>query len=157
MRLFDLAICAENRVHFDLRRRSVLCAQCRRARRRALGQAVGEEVLHLKTAVTHIDETTLVAPDDATGDRILHAMRTQLDELDYTVVRLPDLQTCNLVSLVSNSDRDRTILAFDTTCETSRRILHETVVEQRGYRLEFVDTSELAKKDGGLTCCSILL
>jgi N-dimethylarginine dimethylaminohydrolase len=57
----------------------------------------------------------------------------------------------------NNNDTRRTILAYDTKCSESRAKLHKAVVEERGYKLEFVDTSELAKKDGGLTCCSVLL
>jgi dimethylargininase len=128
---------------------------------------LGKHVLHLKTAVTHLDETTLVAPSDPAGASILRAMRAR--DLGYTsIIHLPDLQACNLVvihtagndSIKNNknsSSTTKTILAYDTKCSESRAILNKAIVEERGYKLEFVDTSELAKKDGGLTCCSVLL
>lgn len=128
-----------------------------------IAPALGKHVLHLKTAVTHLDETTLVAPSDPAGSSILRAMRAR--HLGYTsIIRLPDLQACNLVMIhpagnddTNNNDTRRTILAVSTKCSESRAKLHKAVVEERGYKLEFVDTSELAKKDGGLTCCSVLL
>ena len=52
------------------------------------------------------------------------------------------------------------ILAFATTYEG--RSLEDMGIlshaaELRGHKIEFVDCSEIAKVDGALTCCSVLL
>jgi dimethylargininase len=108
----------------------------------------GDQVLHLKSAVTNIDEITLLAPTGAAGDQLLAAMRAT--ELNYNVYRLPDMLSCNVVSC------NGVVLVQDTACLQSRKILEEAVLES-SMDLVFVDTSELAKKDAALTCCSILL
>lgn len=104
--------------------------------------------LHLKSAVTHIDTGTLLAPVGPIGDLFLEAMRVQ--ELGYTVHRLPDMLSCNVVAC------NGLVIAQDTSCRESRRILRDAVMEAN-QDLIMVDTSELAKKDGALTCCSVLL
>jgi dimethylargininase len=106
------------------------------------------EVLHLKSAVTHLDEWTLLAPTGAGGDAVLEAM--QASERGYDVVRLPDVLACNVVAV------NGWVLAQDTKCEESRQKIQKAV-QERNLQLEWVDTSELAKKDAALTCCSILL
>lgn len=108
----------------------------------------GREALHLKSVVTHIDEHTLLAPAGTVGDIVLDA--TKAAERGYDVVRLPDMLSCNAV--VANGH----VLAQDAPCEVSKRRIEEACAE-RNVGLTFVDTSELAKKDGALTCCSVLL
>jgi dimethylargininase len=108
----------------------------------------GDEVLHLKSAVTHIDSHTLLAPRGPIGDKILEAMNAK--NLRYQVVRLLDVLSCNVVSANNH------ILAQDTKCSETRRLL-ETTASDCHMEIKFVDTSELAKKDGALTCCSTLL
>jgi dimethylargininase len=104
--------------------------------------------LHLKSVVTHIDAGTLLAPVGLIGDRFLEAMRAK--DLDYTVYRLPDSLSCNVVSCNGQ------VIVQNTSCQKSMRILHDAVMES-DQDLICVDTSELAKKDGALTCCSVLL
>jgi len=108
----------------------------------------GDQVLHLKSAVTHMDECTLVAPSGSAGDQVLGAM--QAVERGYEVIRVPDMLACNLVSCNGR------LLVQDTSCCESRQTL-EQAANDRGMELIFVDTSELAKKDAALTCCSVLL
>jgi dimethylargininase len=108
----------------------------------------GDQVLHLKSAVTHIDEHTLVVPTGAAGDAILEAM--EAEERGYTAVRVPDFLACNVVAV------NGCILVQDTECKESRETLKKAV-EERNLKLEWVDSSELAKKDAALTCCSVLL
>jgi dimethylargininase len=108
----------------------------------------GDEVLHLKSAVTHLDERTLFAPTGASGDAVLEAMEAR--ERGYDVVRLPDMLACNVVAV------NGWIMAQDTKCQESRQKI-EKAVQERNLQLEWVDTSELAKKDAALTCCSLLI
>jgi len=108
----------------------------------------GDQVLHLKSAVTHMDECTLVAPSGSAGDHVVGAM--QAVERGYEVIRVPDMLACNLVSCNGR------LLVQDTSCCESRQTL-EQAANDRGMELIFVDTSELAKKDAALTCCSVLL
>lgn len=104
--------------------------------------------LHLKSVVTHLDESTLLLPKGKIGDFVLEQMKPE--SLGYTVVRLPDVLACNVVVVNGH------VLAQDTECEESRQTLLEAISE-RGLNVDFVDTRELAKKDAALTCCSVLL
>jgi dimethylargininase len=110
--------------------------------------AQGKNVLHLKSAVTSLDESTLLVPEGAVGDRVLDAM--QASKFGYRAVRLPDVLTCNVVVINGHA------IVQDTKCEISRQRITEAVTE-RGMQMTFVDTSELAKKDAALTCGSVLL
>jgi dimethylargininase len=104
--------------------------------------------LHLKSIVTHMDRFTLVAPTGELGDALLQEM--QASSRGYEVVRLPSLSACNVVTI------NGTVLAQDVDCQESRRELQEAA-DEANLTLEFVNTSELAKIDGALTCCSVLL
>ncbi len=124
---------------------------------KVLAKAFGMEViavpfegqaLHLKSIVTHMDESTLLAPTGILGDEVLRAMKAE--ELGYTSVRLPSMLACNVVA-VNNA-----ILAQDTGCKESKRLLLEAA-KARKLDIEFLTFSEFAKCDGALTCCSILL
>ena len=79
---------------------------------------------------------------------VLQAMEAQ--HRGYEVVRLPCVAACNVVSV------NGTILAQDVDCQESRMALQEAA-DENNLCLEFVDTSEFAKVDGALTCCSVLL
>jgi N-dimethylarginine dimethylaminohydrolase len=57
---------------------------------------------------------------------------------------------CNVVSVNGG------LLAQDVGDNKSRRIL-EQVAAERNLPIEFVSCSEIAKVDGALTCCSVLL
>ena len=108
----------------------------------------GKEVLHLKSAVTHIDEYTLLVPEGTAGDIVLDAMKAT--ERGYDAIRLPDVLSCNVVVVNGH------VLAQDAPCDISKSRM-EQACRERNLGLTFVDTSELAKKDGALTCCSVLL
>lgn len=108
----------------------------------------GRKVLHLKSAVTHLDDRTLLAPEGVLGDAALESMGAT--ERGYRAVRLPDVLSCNAVVVNGH------VLAQDAQCEVSRERI-ERACEERDLGLTFVDTSELAKKDAALTCCSVLL
>ena len=107
-------------------------------------------VLHLKSAVTHLDATTLVAPTAPWSNQLLRNLQAAV--LGYDVIRIPDVLACNVVTLPDGQG----LLLQDTPCSESRALLQRTAEEQR-LPYQWVDTSELAKKDAALTCCSILL
>ena len=104
--------------------------------------------LHLKSIVTHIDSSTLLAPVGDLGNRVLDAMDASAK--GYKAVRLPNMLACNVVSVNGG------VLAQDAECSESRRILQE-VAKDLNIELDFVNLSEVAKVDGALTCCSVLL
>ena len=104
--------------------------------------------LHLKSVVTHLDENTLIAPEGEVGDQILEAMKSQ--DLGYDAIRLPNMLACNVVSV------NGAILAQDGGCQDSRERL-KVAAAKRNLSIEFVNSSEIAKVDGALTCCSVLL
>mgnify|MGYP005843929979 CR=1 FL=1 len=107
-----------------------------------------KDALHLKSVITHIDETTLLAPTGDIGDKILYALNPE--NLGYEVIRLPDIHSCNVVSL------NGMVVASETKCKESRTLLEKSAKE-RNMKLQFVNSSEIAKSDGACTCCSILL
>lgn len=107
-----------------------------------------DQALHLKSIVTHVDDTTLLAPLGRLGDDILLEMKAL--ERGYHAIRLPNLLACNVVVVNGN------ILAQDGGCSTSRQIL-ETVARDKQLNLIWTDQSELSKIDAALTCCSVLL
>jgi len=106
------------------------------------------DALHLKSIVTHLDEMTLLAPTGDFGDQVLEEMKVK--ELGYDIIRLPSMLACNVVSVNGG------IVAQHTGCEESKRRLIAST-KDRDLTLEFVDMSEIAKADGALTCCSVLL
>ena len=105
-------------------------------------------VLHLKSAVTHIDEETVVLPEGKLGDVLQQIMK--LSDRGYKTIRLPDVLSCNAVVVNGH------VLAQDSSCSVSKHRIEGACLE-RGLGVSFVDTSELAKKDAALTCCSVLL
>lgn len=108
---------------------------------------VPSAVLHLKSAVTHLDESTMILPVGSVGDELESIFR----QYGYTrFIRVPDPLACNV--LVINGH----VLAQATECVESRRVLQQAATE-RSMGLTWVDTSELAKKDAALTCGSVLL
>jgi dimethylargininase len=106
------------------------------------------EALHLKSIVTHLNESTLLAPTGSLGDEVLKGMNAT--NLGYDSVRLPSMLACNVVSVNGG------ILAQDTGCVESKALLLQAAKEL-GLEIEFLDGSEFAKCDGALTCCSVLL
>ena len=95
--------------------------------------------LHLKSIVTHLDSTTLIAPIGEVGDSVLEAMKYK--DLGYSTIRLPKMLACNVVSVNGG------LLVQDGGCQESRELLINAAAE-RGMSIEFVDSSEIAKVDG---------
>jgi dimethylargininase len=103
--------------------------------------------LHLKSIVTHVDDSTLLAPTGALGDDVIQTM--QAVERGYTVIRLPNM-ACNVVSVNGG------LVAQDMGDEEIRNTLQQ-VAADRKMTIQFVNCSEIAKADAALTCCSVLL
>lgn len=93
-------------------------------------------VLHLKSAITHMDAHTLVAPAAPWTHRLLRQMRVH--ELGYQVLRIPDVLACNVVVLPDHKG----LLLQDTPCAESRAVLQQAA-DERGLPYRWVDTSEL--------------
>ena len=104
--------------------------------------------LHLKSVVSHVDEKTILAPRGPLGDETLEAMRVK--DRGYFVIRLPDSAACNVVAI------NGIISAPHTKCEETK-IIFEREMDERGLKIQYIDATEFAKKDGALTCKSILL
>lgn len=107
-----------------------------------------QDALHLKSIATHIDDVTLLAPTGVVGDKLLTAMKAE--ELGYRIVRLPDITACNVVSV------NGLILVSNSSCEESKEQLQKKA-QECGMDLHFVETTEVNKADGAVTCCSVLL
>ena len=105
----------------------------------------GNNALHLKSMVTHLSEKTLVTLEGPEGDLLLERLPS-----DYAIVRVPDLLSCNVVSVNGN------VLAQESESEASKAVLNKAC-EKEGLQPYWIDTSELAKVNGALTCCSVLL
>lgn len=94
--------------------------------------------LHLKSAVTALDdETLLVNAQWIDGDHFDRFARIEIDPSEpfaANALRLPD--------------RIVFAAAFPRTAER---------LAARGFRLEIVDASELAKAEGAVTCCSLIV
>jgi dimethylargininase len=93
--------------------------------------------LHLKSAVTRLEDDMLLANPQWLDMRTFR---------DYEVIEVDPAEpmAANVVRL-----RDRVIYprAFPRTAER---------LASRGFRIEFVDASELAKAEGAVTCCSLI-
>lgn len=101
--------------------------------------------LHLKSIVSQLDEETILAPEGPLGDAILKQLGSR-----YQAVRLPNMLACNVVSI------NGAVLAQDGGCLSSREILEESCL-RKGINIKWVNAAEMAKCDGALTCCSVLL
>jgi dimethylargininase len=106
-------------------------------------------VLHLKSITSHLDHLTLIMPTGRYGDELIQAMNAI--EKGYTIVRVPDIKACNIISANGH------VIAQKFISDESKEILEREVVSKRGMKLHYADTSEFSKCDGALTCKSILL
>jgi dimethylargininase len=100
--------------------------------------AVREECLHLKSAVTALDD-----------DRLL-VNRRWIDPASFDGFRLVDVapDEPSAANVLRLADRLVVARAFPRTAEC---------LEKLGYRVERVDASELAKAEGAVTCCSLIV
>mmetsp|Transcript_48205 Transcript_48205/g.49057 ORF Transcript_48205/g.49057 Transcript_48205/m.49057 type:complete len:345 (+) Transcript_48205:162-1196(+) len=118
----------------------------------------GTNTLHLKSIITHVDEHTLLVPDN--NDLGHHILQTMMKESNskYDIVRLPSHATlsCNVVSVQGKGRGGLLAQLSHEDDHRTRNILTE-ISQERDLNLEFVSLKEAAKCDGALTCCSVLL
>ncbi len=94
--------------------------------------------LHLKSAVTAIDDETLVfQPDWVDGARIAARRRLAVDPREPAAANVLAIGRCVLVNASAPRTAERVAAA--------------------GFDVVAVDQSELAKAESGLTCCSLLV
>ncbi len=96
------------------------------------------DCLHLKTAVTRLDEKTLLINRNWVDTA--HFKNFDLIEVDPSE---PFAANCLAIGEVILFPA-----AFPKTCAR---------LEERGYKVVTVDISELAKAEGAVTCCSLIL
>lgn len=113
------------------------------------GESSSSSFLHLKSIVTQVDDRTLLLPRGRLGDELFRRMDGE--RRGYTSIRVPDVASCNVVSV------NGSVLVSPTKCDETRGILEREIREVRGMNLIWEDASEFAKCDGALTCKSILL
>jgi dimethylargininase len=114
---------------------------------RILPVTIPSSDLHLKSVVTHLDDETLLAPLSDCGTQVLTDM---LDSGGYETIRLPHPKACNVVRVRNH------VLAQPVDCDESKQLLLDAC-QERNLQIHWVDTSELGKVDGALTCQSVLL
>ena len=100
--------------------------------------------LHLKSAVTALDDETLLC-NPAWIDMDAFRQSGGQEHLDVIDVDPAEAHAANVLRL------DGAILCAAAHDRTAARL------RARGYRLCVVDVSELAKAEAGVTCCSVLL
>jgi len=94
--------------------------------------------LHLKSAVTALDDATVLV-NPAWVDAALFAPLAAVD------VHPEEPMAANVLRVGDQ------LLYAEAYPRTRSRL------EDRGYRLHLVDASELAKAEGAVTCCSLIL
>lgn len=105
-------------------------------------------ILHLKSIATALSEDAVVV---YTNGRDADSLTEALESRKIHVYSIPDdLLACNVLTIQG------TIVAQEHLTEAARRTLEQAATDL-GQDLIHVDTTELAKKDGALTCCSILI
>jgi dimethylargininase len=118
--------------------------------------------LHLKSAVTALDSSTLLVSDDAAGRAISKAIQ-QLPGLGsgsvWQHIMVPDAAAANVLLLEGQQQQQRRQrhVVMQEGCSRSEALL-EKLCDERGLQLHKLPRmTEIAKADGALTCCSILL
>ncbi|HET9765859.1 MAG TPA: arginine deiminase family protein [Thermoanaerobaculia bacterium] len=102
------------------------------------------DCLHLKTAVTEVADGTVVV-NPAWVDRAPFAGYEQID------VDASEPFAANALRIAADDGRGDTVVLPVTFPRTAERLI------ARGLRVRTLDVSEIAKAEGGVTCCSILL
>lgn len=106
--------------------------------------------LHLKSSVTAASDTTLVAADTAAGHAAVDAIRAGCAAAAQPhAVFVPDPLAANVVRC-----NDHLLISAD--CPDSEPHLR-ALAHHLHLQVHAVHNGELAKVDGALTCCSILL
>lgn len=96
------------------------------------------DCLHLKSAVTRVDDQTLLINKNWVDSRYFA-------DFDLIEVDPSEPHAANCLSI-------RGLIIFPTAFPKTG-----TRLEDRGYNLATVDVSELAKAEGAVTCCSLII
>jgi len=103
--------------------------------------------LHLKSALSLLDEHTLVVADNAAGRALAADINTGTSR-PYDLIFVPDAISANVLRL-------RDTVFIQTPFPASEPIL-ERACEERKLSVVRLHMSELIKADSALTCCSLL-
>lgn len=106
------------------------------------------EGLHLKSALSAIDDQTLVVADNATSRAMALAISQTFAQSIQTIV-VPDTVAANVLRLGQT-------LVLQAGYPQSEPLLRQACRE-RGLIPQTVSMSEFAKADGALTCCSVII
>eukprot|EP00877_Chromochloris_zofingiensis_P011720 jgi/Chrzof1/6801/Cz19g10080.t1 len=109
------------------------------------------EGLHLKSAITALDDTTILAADNPAGHGVLDAIKsTPSLAHKFSFVFVPDAPAANVLRIGHN-------IVMQAGFPASHELL-QSLCRQRVLQLHTVpQMTEVAKADGALTCCSILI
>jgi dimethylargininase len=97
-----------------------------------------QDCLHLKSAVTAVDEKTLLINKNWIDTRYFR-------NFDFIGIDPSEPYAANCLPIGES-------IIFPTTFPKTRAKL-----EERGYQVVAVDVSELAKAEGAVTCCSLII
>ncbi|KAF6251148.1 dimethylarginine dimethylaminohydrolase 1 [Scenedesmus sp. NREL 46B-D3] len=121
-----------------------------------------EHGLHLKSAVTALDGATLLFSDDAAGRAISKAIQ-QLPGFGsgsvWQHIMVPDAAAANVLLLEGQQQHQRRQrhVVMQEGCSQSEALLEQLCAERGLLLHKLPRMTEIAKADGALTCCSILL
>lgn len=104
--------------------------------------------LHLKSVLSAIDDSSLLAADSKLARGMAETIRSGLTE-KAQIIYVPDVVAANVVRLGSK-------LLIQAGYPNSERILRKAALE-RQLEIIALDMSELVKADGALSCCSLLV
>jgi dimethylargininase len=96
------------------------------------------DCLHLKTAVTRVDDKTLLIN------------RRWVDVENFEGYNLIDIDPSE--PFAANCLPVNSAIIYPTAFPKTRRLL-----EEKGYRLKVIPMDELAKAEGAVTCCSLIV
>jgi dimethylargininase len=97
-----------------------------------------DDCLHLKSAVTRVDDQTLLINKNWVNPNLFE---------NFDLIEI-DLSEPNAANCLPVGDSIIFPTSFPRTCEK---------LEKRGYDVITVDVSELAKAEGAVTCCSLII
>jgi dimethylargininase len=121
--------------------------------------------LHLKSAMTALDGSTLLFSDDVAGRAISDAVR-QLPGFGsgsiWQHVMVPDAAAANVLLLQGQQQQQQQQqqqrhVVMQEGCRRSEALLEQLCVERGLLLHKLPRMTEIGKADGALTCCSILL
>lgn len=115
---------------------------------------VPQNELHLKGLMTYIHplekgKGTLVLVDNEDGREVYEDLMKVISKDDYNILFVGDLISCNVLSIPH-----RNVVLVSDNCQKTVELYREKL---KGYKVLTLDSSELVKADGRLTCQSVLI